>query len=129
MRVIDLLNKIANGELENGTKFRDKYTKKEYVFKPNSYAGIYPPDTSKSDEDWLLTLHSGWFRLDQEVEIVGDKKIEKLETYDIAGNIFLEDCCFKYIPIDKEKLTANEQVFVNKIDEIIDYINGGTNGK
>ena len=52
-----------------------------------------------------------------------DKKIEKLETYDIAGNIFLEDCCFKYIPIDKEKLTANEQVFVNKINEIIDKIN------
>lgn len=49
-------------------------------------------------------------------------KMEKLETYDIAGNIFLEDCCFKYIPIDKEKLTANEQVFVDKINEIIDYI-------
>ena len=123
MKVIDLLNKIANGELENGTKFRDKYTQKEYVFKPNSYAGIYPPDTSKSDEDWLLTLHSGWFRLDQEVEIIEDKKIRKICTF--PG---LDDNDYAYEDGNRQnnvKINNKmEELLIDKINEIIDKING-----
>ena len=118
MKVIDLLNKIANGEEVPLIKYRGKilhWNKEKDRFE---------------DKDGMNTLYEMDFsKLNDEVEIKEDKKIEKLETYDIAGDIFLEDCCFKYIPIDKEKLTANEQVFVNKINKIIDYINGGTNGE
>ena len=118
MKVIDLLNKIANGEGVPLIKYREKilhWNKEKDRFE---------------DKYGMNTLYEIDFsELNDEIEVIEDKKIEKLETYDIAGDIFLEDCCFKYIPIDKEKLTANEQVFVNKINKIIDYINGGTNGE
>ena len=119
MKVIDLLNKIANGEATHfDTKLNDKSVSVRYY---------NDRDFSSSTDPEMLTIADIIKSLNDEVEVTEeDKKIEKLETYDIAGNIFLEDCCFKYIPIDKKKLTANEQVFVDKINEIIDYINGGS---
>lgn len=115
MTVIQLLNKIANGE---ETSKKIKY--KDIIFDYKKEKGDYESEEGQFFLDWVELNKYG---LHDEVEIIEeDKKIEKLETYDIAGNIFLEDCCFKYIPIDKEKLTANEQVFADKINEIIDYI-------
>ena len=110
MKVIDIMQKVANKEI---FKFRINDIN-YYVDKSNH---ICEEDGTKVE--WYID--DEWLNMKAEI-IEEDKKIEKLETYDIAGNIFLEDCCFKYIPIDKEKLTANEQVFVNKINEIIDYI-------
>lgn len=125
MKVIELLAKIANGEETHfDTKLNDKSVSVRYYNDRNF---------SSSTDPEMLTIADIIKSLNDEVEIIEeqkeDKKIEKLETYDITGNVFLEDCCFKYIPIDKERLTANEQVFVNKINEIMDYINGGTNGE
>lgn len=110
MKVIDIMQKVANKEI---FKFRINDIN-YYVDKSNH---ICEEDGTKVE--WYID--DEWLNMNAEV-IEEDKKIEKLETYDIAGNIFLEDCCFKYIPIDKEKLTANEQVFADKINEIIDYI-------
>ena len=127
MKIIELLTKIANGEnLPNKVKLECVNSINEhncfYEFNPIAETYVNGDNQLIQNATCFATL------LNLEVEIIEeDKKIEKLETYDIAGNIFLEDYCFKYIPIDKKKLTANEQVFVNKIDEIIDYINGGTN--
>ena len=91
MKVIDLLNKIANGEdapkkiiykketyyLENRHYVDDSYTD---LFENNIYAEI----------------------LNDEVEIIEDKKIEYL---------------------DLRNATINEQTIEHKINEIIDKIN------
>ena len=115
MKVIELLNKIANGE--------ESDTITEFEFDKRIWNFFKLQDSEYCLDGWLLnqeiviTKHKEIIEEDKKIE-----KLEKLETYDIVGNIFLEDCCFKYIPIDKEKLTANEQVFVNKINEIIDKL-------
>lgn len=110
MKVIDIMQRVANKEI-----FKFRINDVNYYVDKSNY--ICEEDGTKVE--WYID--DEWLNMNAEV-IEEDKKIEKLETYDIAGNIFLEDCCFKYIPIDKEKLTANERVFVNKINEIIDYI-------
>ena len=54
-----------------------------------------------------------------------DKKIEKLETYkDLNSEIYLDNYCYKYMPIHKDSLSFNEQVIVDKLNEIIKVING-----
>ena len=112
MKVIELLTKIANGE--------ESDTITEFEFNKSIWNFFKLQNSEYCVDKWLLNQE---IVITKHKEIIEEpKKIEKLETYDIAGNIFLEDCCFKYIPIDKEKLTANEQVFVDKINEIIDYI-------
>lgn len=119
MKVIELLTKIANGE-----KIPKKIKYQNYI-----YEYQHRRDTENcfnymcnENGEYLSRRYFIDNILNDEVEIIEDKKIKKLETYDIDGNIFLEACCFEYIPIDKEKLTANERVFVNRINEIIDYI-------
>lgn len=61
--------------------------------------------------------------LDITVKILEEKKIpEKLEIYKENNEIFLEDLCYKYMPIHKDSLSSNEQVIVDKLNEIIDYL-------
>jgi len=115
IKVIDLLNKIANGELKDGTRFIDKYTKTEYIFKPNSYAGIYPPNEANADKNWLLSLGGGCFRLDQEVEILEeDKKIEKIDKDDLV--IGTPNGA-------RVSFTLADSILLDKINEIIDVLN------
>lgn len=165
MKVIELLTKIANGEIEDKRTFNIR-------FKNGLYRSIYYDkeeencmcclknvsddysiydDISFDDEIEIIEEQkeetktttresfealgyacgeiqkcfiNGWNKsLKNEPLIEEDKKIEKIETYDEDGNIFIDEQCFEYVPIDKHCLTANEQVFVDKINEIIDYIN------
>lgn len=106
MKVIDLLNKIANDDYTN---YDEKIKLENEILTIGEFLSSYIFNTK---------------RLNDEVRIkVEDKKIpEKIETYDIDGDIFIDDRFFKYMPIDKHHLTANEQVFVDKINEIIDYL-------
>ena len=111
MKVIDLLNKIANGE------------------EVPKHVEYYNTLKCKTDimmvckENIIYKLDQLEIQLNSRVEIIEEnKKIEKIETYDIDGDIFIDDRFFKYMPIDKHHLTANEQVFVDKINEIIDYL-------
>lgn len=48
---------------------------------------------------------------------------EKLETFKDKNNeIFLDDLCYKYMPIHKDSLSFNEQVIVDKLNEVLDYL-------
>ena len=95
MRVIDILNKIANGEeVPEKIKVDDKY----YCYDETDSAEFYRYRTILEDE--LLTDYAN---LNDEVEIIEeDKKIEKLTAS--STNMF-------------------NQALVDKINEIIDYLN------
>ena len=53
---------------------------------------------------------------------------EKLETYKENNEMFLENFCYKNLPIHKDSLSLNEQVLVNKLNEIIDYLKNKAKG-
>ena len=92
MRVIDLLNKIANGEeVPKKIKFRDE------IFEFQD--GMYMTETNDYFEEY-----SDYTMLNMEVEIIEeDKKIKKLNM-----DLF-----------DKNDVSYT---FGNKINEIIDYL-------
>ena len=96
MRVIDLLNKIANGE-----KVPKKIQVYSDIFVLNCSNMIYESERARTN---LLSIYNGYI-LNYEVAIIEDKKIETIE-YD-------RDCTFEW---DFEEL-------YNKINEIIDKIN------
>ena len=111
MKVIDLLNKIANGEIEANTELF--YKKEKYRHIDNLFENYYVEEV-----------------LNDEVEIIEeDKKIEKYDTGLTNGrftkdsiksamegeNMSLEEIV---IEIAKEQTTLKEKVF-----EIIDKLN------
>jgi hypothetical protein len=119
IKIIDLLNKIANGE-EVPKKI--KYTKRigEYLIlglKENDYIDI-DGDCLFEDYDWLNNLN-------EEVEIIKDKKIEKIEQRTDAGLIGTDsvDMIEHTNRINRQAGYLSE--IVSKINEIIDYINKG----
>jgi hypothetical protein len=101
MKIIDLLNKIANGEeVPKKIKFYGKY----YIWYDNEYTGNkgYCLEPLKSDSNSFLEINTV-YDLNNEVEIIEEeKKIEKI------GNKF--------------HFTGCEEELANKIDEIIDYL-------
>ena len=111
MKVIDLLQRIANGE-EVPRKF------------------MVDGDTLYIGEDKFIEYENGkrieWFIypswLNEEVEIIEeDKKIEPLECY---VNAILTGCISKYYEEDfEESVKHNIDVLGTKINEIIDKIN------
>ena len=117
MKVIDLLNKIANGE-EVPKKITIGKSSYEFEWNGNMYLkrfrnkdGYY--DFAKPDYIHIL---------DKEIHIIEDtpkedKKIEKLSTwYSISDEPTLSGAC-RYLDYNSEK-------FYNKINEIIDKVNG-----
>ena len=171
MKIVDLLNKKANGEeIPKKIKYKDNI----FIAKGDRINGFI--DYVCEELDYCFFHYIDWDALNDEVEIIEedkkdeeieiyvngkevditdiyeplkqgeyiykengkwyvhklknvsfvieeDKRIEKIETYDKDGNIFIDEQCFKYVPIDKHCLTANEQVFVDKINKVIDYMN------
>ena len=117
----ELLGLVKDGKAPKRIKqtFDDGY-KEEYIL---------------DNEGWYETLDGTTKmnifkvdRLNSIVEIPDDedeeKKIpEKLETYKDGNNdIFLDDLCYKYMPIHKDSLSFNEQVIVDKLNEVLDYL-------
>ena len=108
MKVIELLTKIANGEETHfDTKLNDKSVSVRYYNDRNF---------SSSTDPEMLTIADIIKSLNDEVEVTEeDKKIEKLNTKDLFA------------------CDHNIRVYFaftwSKINEIIDYINGGTNGE
>ena len=112
MKVIDLLNKIANGEIPKKIKY---------------FETIYEYGNYKGDSGYVDTTQYPykWFEkeidcdvisdLNDEVEIIEeDKKIENLDIYN----------CFKVMGMDETgRLDENFTDISNKINEIIDKIN------
>jgi hypothetical protein len=106
MKVIDLLNKIANGD----------EIPKSFVYNKNTFnlndAGIYKDNENNYLSD---SIYYGFKNLNDRIEIIEDKKIEKLKLLQFSD----------LIDMPKEELVGviKEQRF--KINEIIDYINRG----
>ena len=107
MKVIDLLNKIANGE-----EIRFRLLCDDDVFKLTKGCILYN-ETQREKVQWWID--EDW--LNEEVEIIEeDKKIEKIDVLCLA-------------PMIQSKKTLGKQVeesnliLCRKINEIIEYIN------
>ena len=96
MKIIDLLNKIANGEeVPKEIKYNDYI----YIAKGNAIESFV--DYCSEEDEWCFNHYVRYENLNDEVEIIEEKKIpEKLDL----GNA-----------------TVNEQQIEFKINEIIDY--------
>lgn len=78
MRMIDILDKIANRKLDSGTRI--KCNGKTYIFGFLNYkAGIYEEGMPLTEETNFFSRISDVCSLDCEVEILG-KPIEKINT-------------------------------------------------
>lgn len=116
MKIIDLLNKIANGE-----KVPKKIKISNIVYEYRGYMYCTEKANYQDIEDYLFG--KGNFNiLNEEVEVIEDipkedKKIEKL------GESYL------YNPISGycTKWAFREKILKNKINEIIDRLNGDSN--
>lgn len=111
MKVIDVLNKIANREkvrfkILDNDEIRDEIFEVENGHLRNSTCGKWL-ETKVSTDTWESI--SGYF-LNEEVEIIEEeKKIpEKLKQKDFLDNF--------------GGLAINDDKFIDKINEIIDYL-------
>ena len=102
MKIIDLLNKIANGEeLPKKIKWRNEIYN---LYEAESFINYKP----ESDGNWLLNQFL--LKLNDEVEIIEEpKKIEKIDILEIGKNI-------------KDNV-KNDFYFAYKINEMIDRFN------
>ena len=117
MKVIEILNKIANGE-EVPKKI--KYLTSVYTLRSNG--NYYIENENSKFINGLYYQMIGSHRLNDEVEIIEDKKIRKICTF--PG---LDDDDYAYEDGDRpNNVKINnmmEQLLINKINEIIDKIN------
>lgn len=116
IKVIDLLNKIANGE-EVPKKFR--YIDYIYELTESYFKYDYRNKDNKIFEN-VVVLE----RLNDEVEIIEDtpeknniKEIFALNTDSYAEDVYYEK-------LSKEEICLDIQTLKHKINEIIDKING-----
>ena len=108
MRIIDLLNKIANDEeVPEKIKYNDKifiYDGFSYIYENKTF------DEYNRLEEFIFYSSD----LNDEVEIIEeDKKIEKLKLYTFASDNLV---------MLIEMLNDLNKEHVNKINEIIDYL-------
>ena len=111
IRIIDLLNKIANGE-EVPKKIKYPNKEKEYIY------DLDVQDYRCDDTlifDTLFSKYRTKFFINDEVEIIEEKEIpEKLEDYDFDESLDANTKC--------ECLRERMQEIENQLDEIIDYL-------
>ena len=113
MKVIDLLNKIANGEEvpKNIKLFGVTF---DYIQENETYLSHYGKVNLLDMNDHLLR-NKNIKLLNEEIEIIEDKskKIEKLEkpTQD------------EYLYSNGKELYENDMKVYDKVNELIDYIN------
>ena len=120
LRVIDLLNKIANGEEVPKRVLYNEETY-SYVERNRLFAKYIKEPFNARIPYYLFTDVKNIY---DEVEIIEeDKKIEKLETYKEIDD---EEHYANILKVSKNgEYEINEalSVVVDKINEIIDYIN------
>ena len=119
MKVIELLNRIANEEEVPLIKYRDKilhWNKEKDRFE---------------DKDGMNTLYEmDFFELNDEVEVIEeDKKIRKITLLGEEIKLGSLSNWLKDSTNNEEKIASCIECNAMKINEIIDYINGGTNGE
>lgn len=112
MKIIDLLNKIANGE---------EVPKKISAFGEIFY--LKDSDYFTNDGcDYLLGDYVTFYELNTEIEIIEEpKKIEKVNTYVICDSDFNSKGEFSLKAT--EIIDKAFEEYSHKINEIIDYIN------
>lgn len=114
MKIIDLLNKIAN---EEDVPKKIKYLTTTYTLRRNK--NYYAEDSDSNYSSGLYYQIIGGHRLNDEVEIIEeDKKIEEIDLSEWAEITYQED----WEMLTKD-FNRNCNLFVNKISEIINYIN------
>lgn len=115
----ELLGMVKDGKVPE----KIKYNNKIYFAKGNATEGF--AEYFSDEDEWGFNHYVRYENLNKEVEILEEPKgiPEKLETYKDRNNeIFLHDLCYKYMPIHKDSLTSNEQVIIDKLNELIDYL-------
>ena len=116
MKIIDLLNKIANGEeVPNKIKYKNKiYERHQNITTNNLYYYQVP-----NKNDFFLYQLSSVSDLLDEVEIIEDsKKIEKIswsEKESLAGNLMASE--------KQEILARRTEKLKSSLNELIDEIN------
>ena len=126
MKVIDLYVMLSKGEQPKKFKYRDEwyaYSIDDYDFRTlkQEYR-----DADVPTYQYLMEIIDA-SNLNDEVEIIEeDKKIKKLPYYDYKETMS-ENNRDKFIEKLLEKHDKRLNDYHEKINEIIDYINGGTN--
>lgn len=111
MKIIDLLNKIANGEeTPNKIKFDNTIWNKRC-----GEINVYYEDDTDSDLFIYVFRRNLTFTLNDEIEIIEDNKIENIDL-----NIIDEDMDLKILIA---YLRDNNKLIEDKTNEIIDKVN------
>lgn len=121
MKVIDILNKIANGE-EVPKKIIGKNSigeKEEYIYNDFWYIHIF--ENPDGEEDYYY-MSRDIRNLNEEVEIIEDKKIEKVNTYVLCDSDFSSKG--EYSLKSTEIIDKAFEEYSHRINEIIEVING-----
>ena len=116
MRVIDLLNKIANGEEVPKEIY---YRRIKYTY--DDYMADYKRDIGTNLFTYLFSHERTNCFINEEVEVIEDKKIEKLPIglkqtikNGIHNTLVLNDIQYE--------LNEKEEIICSKINEIIDKL-------
>ena len=114
MKIIDLLNKIANGDIPKKIKYKNHIY--EY------YNGDYREQIDGAyDSNWLFANEIiDLTNLNEEIEILEEPKGIPKRIQSNGENLYSE-----YIGqwlINKENYTEYDELLMNKINEIIDYL-------
>ena len=105
MKIIDLLNKIANGE-EVPKKI--KYNDYIYIAKGNAIKSFV--DYCSEEDEWCFNHYVRYENLNDEIEIIEEKKIpEKLTQFEAP-----------FLKGDKPDIRFS--LIIDQINEIIDYL-------
>lgn len=112
MKIIDLLNNIANGK-----KVPAKIKFKNNIFR---YSGC-----NYYCDEMMTTLFNIYSLsiLNENVEIIEDKKIGYIEGRIKNWKHYIEDRCFRVQPLEDLELNQNEIVIIDKVNELIDKVN------
>lgn len=100
MKIINLLNKIANGEIP----IKIKYKNKIYIYQEDEQDYAYIED---GYYDWLLSDVTDMSFLNEEVELIEDEvdidNIEELDAYETVETYDWQD-------VDTNRITINELI-------------------
>ena len=117
IKIIDLLNKIANNEeVPKKIKYKDNVY---YLGKNMVDLHTYQTEGSNTTRKLSLIIDNEYLNLNDYVEIIEEpKKIEKIKS---NGDEFYSDYIDTWI--SKNKTDAYCEFLMNKINELIDEIN------
>ena len=117
IKIIDLLNKIANNEeVPKKIKYKDNVY---YLGKNIVDLHTYQTEGSNTTRKLSLIIDNEYLNLNDYVEIIEEpKKIEKIKS---NGDEFYSDYIDTWI--SKNKTDAYCEFLMNKINELIDVVN------